>query len=118
MFQEWNKKAVLFKKKETISRGTDIRVINVILAWLIFLEKLASYKVKELLMKKIDKIQFGFRENSDCNVAKLMIWVNNLETEYNKHVLIENKKAFDSINIEILKKMITNDLKEMNNIFY
>ena len=101
-------KTVLFKKKEKISGGTDIRVINIIPAWLIILEKLASYKVKELLMTKINKIQFGFRENSDCNVAKLMIWVNNLKTGYNKHLLIDIKKAIDSINREILKKMITN----------
>ena len=39
-------KTVLFKKKETISGGTDIRIINIIPAWLIILEKLASYKVK------------------------------------------------------------------------
>ena len=91
-------KTVLFKKKETISGGTDIRVINIIPAWLIILEKLASYKVKELLMTKINKIQFGFRENSDCNVAKLMIWINSLENGYNKHLLIDIKKAFDSIN--------------------
>ena len=62
-------------------------------------------------MTKIDKIQFGFRENSDCNVAKLMIWVNNLETGYNKHLLIDIKKAFDSINRIKLKKMIINDFE-------
>ena len=104
-------KTVLFKKKEAISGGTDIRVINIIPAWLIILEKLSSYKVKELLMTKIDKIQFGFRENSDCNVAKLMIWINNLVTGYNKHLLIDIKKEIDIINREILKKMIINDFE-------
>ena len=34
-------KSVLFKKKEAISGGTDIRVINIKPAWLIILEKLA-----------------------------------------------------------------------------
>ena len=36
-------KTVLFKKKENISGGTDIRVINIIPARVIILEKLASY---------------------------------------------------------------------------
>ena len=44
-------KSILFKKKETISGGIDIRIINILPAWLMILKKLASYKVKSFLCK-------------------------------------------------------------------
>ena len=46
-----------------------------------------------------------------------MIWVNSLENGNNKHLLIDIKKAFDSINREILKKMITIDFKGYEQYF-
>ena len=46
-------RSILFKKKESIRGGTDLRVINILPAWLVILEKLCARKIKELLIDKI-----------------------------------------------------------------
>ena len=68
--------AILFKKRGQIRGGTDIRVINVLPAGLIILEKLCMNKINELLRPKITMMKFGFTEGCDCNLAKIMIWIN------------------------------------------
>ena len=105
-------KAILLKKKDNITGGTDIRVINVLPAWLIILEKLCVPKIKELLRPKIKMMQFGFTEGSDCNIAKIMIWINSQNEGLKKHLLIDVKKAFDSINRVKLLEMLKEDFKE------
>ena len=55
-------KDILFKKREQIRGGTDIRVINILPSWLIILEKLCMNKINELLRPKITMMQFGFTE--------------------------------------------------------
>ena len=104
-------RTILFKKKSNIRGGTDIRIINILPAWLIILEKLAQVKIKNILTPKLSNFQFGFRERSDCNLAKILVWYNNSKLGYNKHLLIDIQKAFDSINRQKLKEMIVNDFE-------
>ena len=104
-------RTILFKKKSNIRGGTDIRIINILPAWLIILEKLAQVKIKNILTPKLSNFQFGFRENSDCNLAKILVWYNNSKLGYKKQLLIDIQKAFDSINRQKLKEMLENDFK-------
>jgi len=105
-------KSVLFKKRENIRGGIDIRVINVLPAWLIILEKMSIKVIKRAISEKITMIQYGFLEGGDCNLAKLMVWYNTSQKGVKKHLLIDIKKAFDSINRSKLKKMIIDDFNE------
>ena len=102
---------ILFKKRNNIRGGADIRIINILPSWLIILEKLAHIKIKDLLNPKISNFQFGFREGSDCNVAKILAWYNNVKLGYNKQLLTDIQKAFDSINRTLLKEMINKDFE-------
>ena len=104
-------RSVLFKKKENIKGGSDIRVINILPAWLIILEKLSYSTIKKLLIPKINMIQFGFIGEGDCNIAKVLVWYNANQKGYNKHLLIDIKKAFDSINRNKLREMLSQDFK-------
>ena len=66
-------KSILFKKRENIRGGVDIRVINILPAWLIILKKLCISKIKELLCNKIKMMQYRFIQGGDCNLAKIMV---------------------------------------------
>ena len=56
-------------------------------------------------------IQFGFMDGGSCNQEKLMVWYNSMVNGLSKCLLIDIKKAFDSIDRSILKNMIENDFK-------
>ena len=105
-------KSISFKKRENIRGGVDIRVINVLPAWLIILEKMSIKVIKRIINDKITMIQYGFLEGGDCNLAKLMVWYNSCQKGVKKHLLINIKKAFDSINRNKLSEMIKDDFKE------
>ena len=105
-------KSILFKKRDNIRGGTDIRVINILPGWLITLEKLSLSTIKRILSGKTGAQQFGFREGADCNAAKIMTWYNSSKLGFKKLLLIDIKKAFDSINRKKLKEMIQTDFKE------
>ena len=107
-------RSILFKKKESIRGGTDLRVINILPAWLVILEKLCAHKIKELLINKITMTQYGFIEGGNCNIAKIMIWYYAKKKGLNKHLLIDIKKAFDTINRGKLKNMLTEDFNGDN----
>ena len=102
-------KSILFKKRENILGGVDIRVINILPAWLIILEKLCISKIKELLCNKIKMTQYGFIQGGDCNLAKIMVWYQKNKKGLDKHLLIDIKKAFDSINRFKLREILEGD---------
>ena len=54
-------------------------------------------------------LQYGFLEGGDCNLAKIMVWYQSNEFGLSKHVLIDIKKAFDSINRNKLREMLEKD---------
>ena len=97
-------KSILFKKRDNIRWGIDIRVINILHGCLIILEKLALSKIKKLMKEKIGPQQFGFKKGSICNTAKILTWYNSTKLGLKKHLLIDIKKAFDSINRRKLKE--------------
>ena len=92
--------------------GSDIRVINIYTGWLIILEKLALSRIKQSISEKINQQQLGFRKGSDCNMAKILTWYNSSKMDYKKLLLIDIRKAFDSIDRKKLKEMIQTDFKE------
>ena len=105
---------MLFKKKNNIRGGKDIRIINILPTWLVILEKLAYVKIKQILEPKIPNFQFGFKEGSDCNLAKTLTWFNSMKLGLKKQLLIDIQKAFDSINRNKLKEMVSKDFDEVD----
>ena len=105
---------MLFKKKNNIRGGKDIRIINILPAWLIILEKLAYVKIKQILEPKITNFQFGFKEGSDCNLAKTLAWFNSMKLGLKKQLLINIQKDFDSINRNKPKEMISKDFEKFD----
>lgn len=66
--------------------------------------------------QKISKIQFGFKSGSDCGIAKTMILYKCRKYNYNKSLLIDIKKAYDSLNRIILKSIISKYFGESGKI--
>ena len=112
LFIHQTSKSILFKKKDNIKGGIDIRVINILPGWLIILEKLALPKIRKFIAEKINQQQFGFHEGSDCNMTKISTWYNSSKLGYKKLLLIDIRKAFDSIIRIKLKKMIQTDFTD------
>ncbi|MGL4521223.1 MAG: reverse transcriptase domain-containing protein [Bacilli bacterium] len=100
-----------------MSGGGDLRPICILPAWLIILEKIASPILKEVLKGKLITTQYGFREESDPNIAKIMMIYNASKGEMKKNLLIDIKKAFDSIDRKILEEKIKNLLGD-NSLLY
>ena len=68
-----NIRTILFKKKENADSQKELRSISILPAWLITLEKIVKPIINTLINNKITKSQFGFKEKSDCNLAKTMM---------------------------------------------
>ena len=64
---------ILFKKVDEPTDWTYFRPISIIPAWMTILEKLISPIVKTVTKDLLSKNQFGFKENSSCNLAKMRI---------------------------------------------
>ena len=81
------------------------------------LEKLTKPIIQKLINEKLNKNQFGFRPKSDCGLAKAMIFFNAKKYKYNKSLLIDIKKAYDSVNLEKLIQIVNELFKnEADNI--
>ena len=83
----------------------------VVPAWLIILEKLSVHAIKKLLTEKITMVQFGFVERGNCNIAKIMMWYQLKQNWFSKHLLIDIKKAFDSIGQNQLRNFLNEDFQ-------
>ena len=101
-----NIKILFIKKKTEADELNDLRPISILPAWLIVLEKLAKPLIDKIVEQKISKIQFGFKTGSDCSIAKTMILYKCKKYNYNKSLLIDIKKAYDSVNRVTLKSII------------
>ena len=108
-FVHKNIRTILFKKKENADSQKELRSISILPAWLITLEKIAKPIINKLINSKISISQFGFKEKSDCNLAKTMIYYKSQKYNYKKALLIDIRKAYDSVNRNKLKEIITNN---------
>ena len=63
--------------------------------------------VEKIVSNKITKSQFGFKHDSDCNMAKIMIYYKSKKHKLNKALLIDIKKAYDSVSRNKLKEIIS-----------
>ena len=70
------------------------------------LEKISKPLIQTIINKEVVKNQFGFRPLSDCGLAKAMIYYNSKKFNYNKALLIDIQKAYDSVNLDILITII------------
>ena len=52
-------------------------------------------------LRKLHIKQFGFKEESDCNLTKFMMIYNAVEMGLKKQLLIDVRKAYDSLNREL-----------------
>ena len=105
-------RVILVKKKEDAESQKDLRSISILPAWLIVLEKISKEIVCKLINKKITINQYGFKEGSDCSIAKTMIYYKSKKYNYNKALLIDVCKAYDSVNRNKLKEIIINNYKD------
>ena len=99
-------RTILFKKKEDADEQKNLRTISIIPAWLMVLEKLAKPIIQKLINQKLNKNQFGFRPKSDCGIAKAMIFFNAKKYQFNKSLLIDIKKAYDTVNLDKLINIV------------
>ena len=56
-------------------------------------------------------VQFGFVKRGNCNIAKIMMWYQSKQNGFSKHLLIDIKKAFDSIDQNQLKEFLQEDFQ-------
>ena len=106
-----NIRTILFKKKENADSQKELRSIAILPVWVISLEKIAKPIISNIINTKITKSQFGFKEKSDCNLAKTMIYYKSQKYNYKKALLIDIRKAYDSVNRNKLKEIIVNKFK-------
>ena len=52
--------------------------------------------------------QYGFKEGSDSSIAKTIIYYKNKKYKFNKALLIDISKSYDSVNKNKLKEIINN----------
>ena len=78
------------------------------------LEKISKPLIQLIINEKINKNQFGFRPKSDCGLAKAMIYYKAKQHKYNKALLIDIKKAYDTVDLEILKHIINEEYENPN----
>ena len=67
-------RTILIKKKPDAVEQKNLRIISIIPAWLMILEKLSKPLIQLIINEKINENQFGFRPKSDCGLAKAMIY--------------------------------------------
>lgn len=106
-----NIRTTLFKKKEIADSQKDLRSIAILPAWLITLEKMAKPLISNLINGKLVKCQLGFKEKSDCNLAKTMIYYKEKKYWFKRALLIHIRKAYDSVNRSHLKDIINRKFK-------
>ena len=99
-------KVILFNKVDEPTSWSQLRPITIIPATLAFLEKLVFPLIRIALDGKISKRQYGFVAKRGCNHAKLNLYFNWVTRRHNFLLLIDVKKAFDSVNHEVLESKL------------
>lgn len=102
-------RVMLFKKVEEITDYKDTRPISILPASIITLEKLASPTIKKLVKGKISFYQYGFKQGSDINMAKLHLSLDMQLNKRTKALLIDLRKAYDTVDLDKLTDTIKQD---------
>ena len=106
LFLHRTSKLILFKKVDLVSSWKDLRGISIFPSALIILEKLCLPIVKQVSHGSLHINQFGFRDSSDINIAKVSLAYQAHQRNLNKALLIDVQKAYDSVNLDLLKDII------------
>ena len=94
------------KKKEIIEDYKDLRMLSIMPAIIMIIDKSISPILKELTKNKIASNQHGARAEHNINTAKIELLMEANSQGLNKAVLLDLNKAFDTINRNILRKKI------------
>jgi hypothetical protein len=66
-------------------------------AWLIIMEKLAAPLIEKRVKGLLCVQQYGFKDESDCSLARLMVYYTAKVKKYKKAILSDVAKAYDSV---------------------
>ena len=80
-------RVILIKIREEAEFQNDLLLISMLPSWLTALEKRSKEIVCKLINKKITINQYGFKEGSDCSIAKTMIYYKAKKYNFNKDLL-------------------------------
>ena len=72
IFIHRTRRTILFKKRSNIRGGTDIRIINILPAWLIILEKFAQVKIKNILTPKLSNFNLDSEKTQIATLGKFL----------------------------------------------
>ena len=104
-------KTILKKKKAEITNYGDLRGISIMPAIIMVHDKILSQIINEDIDSILDINQFGGRQGLDTTSAKALINYKATVEEMKKILLIDLRKAFDTIDRAILENKITKDNK-------
>jgi hypothetical protein len=109
IFAHGYSRVVLFRKVEDVSSWTQLRPISIIPAWLITLEKIVKPIVENSIQPRLSRYQHGFKRDSSIYVAKAIALLN-MKMEKKHAVLVDIKKAYDSVDLQRLDQMLQENL--------
>ena len=112
LFFHSNTRIILLKKLEEVVSWMDLRPISIMPANIIVLEKILLPILKEGIKKALNINQFAIKDESDVSIAKLQILYKHKQKNLKRLLLIDVKKAFDSIDREKLLSIAKDKLDE------
>ena len=105
-------KTILKKKKPEIANYGDLRGLSIMPAIIMVHDKILSQIINEDIDSILDINQFGGRQGLDTTSAKTLINYKATEEDMNKILLIDLRKAFDTVD----RKILENKIKKDNNL--
>ena len=104
-------KTILKKKKANITNYGDLRGISIMPSIIMVHDKILSQIINEDIDSTLDINQFGGRQGLNINSAKILINYKAVVEDMNKILLIDLRKAFDTVDRTILENKIAMDNK-------
>ena len=96
------------KKSDVVEEYTDLRGLAVLPAVIMVLDKILSPLISKLVKNKLHSSQHGGRQQRGINTAKIELIYGAKAKGYNKALLIDIKRAFDTIDRPKLRAQIDN----------
>ena len=101
---------ILVNKIEEVIHWSQLRPISIIPSHLAILEKLIYPLCALAVNGIIAKNQYGFKPDSSCNHAKLYLSYLCHKKQFSKILLVDIRKAYDSVELDILANIIRNKI--------